>query len=253
MDVYMGLIFPSVIQFAPINTDNCYGQTYNVGANSALFSLLGTTFGGNGSSTFGLPDLRGRVPVGIGFGGPVGLNLAMGATGGTINTTLLTSNVPLAPHTHPATFAATTGASPINITVGSGGTGLNASVAAANVNGTLTVSTAAGTVSTPAANALPASIPQIPINGAGGGPKPVFAYGTATAPSTANWAVGGTTAAQSAPVNGTISGNANMVTGGTVIVGANTATPAAAAVSLMQPYLAINYLIITQGLYPTRP
>ncbi|MFX8852598.1 hypothetical protein ABTM75_19870, partial [Acinetobacter baumannii] len=72
---------------------------------------------------------------------------------------------------------------------------------------------------TPASNAVPSTIPILPISSGGGGPKSVLAYGPATAPNTANWTVGGTTATGTAPVNGTINGTANMVTGGSVTVG----------------------------------
>lgn len=246
----MGLIFPSAISFAPVNTDYCYGQMYSVSQNSALFSLLGTVFGGNGQTTFGIPDLRGRVPVGTSntSSPPSGLYVQMGQAGGTANTTLTIANLPT--HNHPAAFTATTGAAPISITVGSGGTGLNASVPALTVNGTLTVSTANGTVSTPASNAVPSTIPILPISSGGGGPKSVLAYGPATAPNTANWTVGGTTATGTAPVNGTINGTANMVTGGSVTVGV---TGNNQPISNLQPYLGLAYLIIVQGIYPPRP
>ncbi len=247
----MGLIFPSALNF-PIGqyTAYCAGQLFNVPQNSALFSLLGTTFGGNGVQNFGIPDLRGRVPIGttnMGAGSPTGLNIPLGQATSNPNTILTIANLPT--HNHAATFTATTGQAPISITVGSGGTGLNASVPALNVNGTLTVSTANGTVSTPAASAVPATIPQIPFTGPQGGNKSVFAYGTATAPNTANWTVGGTTATGTAPVNGTINGNASTVTGGTVTVGV---TGSGQAFSNLPPYLGLAYLIITQGLYPTR-
>jgi len=54
--------------FAPINWAFCHGQTMNIRDNAALFSLLGTTYGGDGMNTFKLPDLRGAVPVGVGQG-----------------------------------------------------------------------------------------------------------------------------------------------------------------------------------------
>lgn len=248
MDVWIGLIFPSAIQFAPDGSVFCQGQTLPINQNAALYSLLGTIFGGDGSQTFGIPDLRGRVAVGCGAATgltPVGL----GQKFGTNTAALGAANLP--PHVHPAAFTPTSGSMPISITVGSGGMGLNASVGAGTINGTLTVSTANGTTSTPAADVVPAQIPQIPISGGGGGPKPVLAYGSATAPNTVNWTVGGTTNAQSAPVNGTISGNATMVNGGTVAVNPNTGS--SLPFNINQPSLGLNYIIMTTGLYPTRP
>jgi microcystin-dependent protein len=58
--------------FAPRGWAMCNGQLLPIAQNQALFSLLGTTFGGNGQTTFGLPDLRGRVPIHVGSGHPLG-------------------------------------------------------------------------------------------------------------------------------------------------------------------------------------
>ena len=54
--------------FAPQNWAFCQGQTLQIGQHQALFSIVGTTYGGNGTTSFNLPDLRGRVPVGVGHG-----------------------------------------------------------------------------------------------------------------------------------------------------------------------------------------
>ncbi len=84
--------------FAPQGYQTCYGQIMSIAQNTALFSLLGTTYGGDGQTTFALPDLRGRVPNGQGSG-PGLPNYAMGEVGGTTNTTLTTSNIPAHIHT----------------------------------------------------------------------------------------------------------------------------------------------------------
>lgn len=84
--------------FAPKNWAYCSGQILPIAQNTALFSLLGTTYGGDGRVTFALPDLQGRVPVGAGQG--PGLSYyALGQTGGFESTTLLTSNLPSHNHT----------------------------------------------------------------------------------------------------------------------------------------------------------
>jgi microcystin-dependent protein len=83
--------------FAPAGWAFCNGQLMAISQNAALFSLLGTTYGGNGTSTFGLPDLRGRVPVHPGQG-PGLSNYVLGEITGVENTTLLYSNMPS--HTH---------------------------------------------------------------------------------------------------------------------------------------------------------
>jgi microcystin-dependent protein len=83
--------------FAPKGYATCQGQILSIAQNTALFSLLGTTYGGNGTTTFALPDLQGRVPIGQGQG-PGLPYYSMGEVAGTTSTTLLTSNIP--PHVH---------------------------------------------------------------------------------------------------------------------------------------------------------
>lgn len=68
MDPFLGQIQPFGFSFAPRGWAKCDGQLLAISANSALFSLLGTTFGGDGRTTFGLPDLRSRSIVHIGHG-----------------------------------------------------------------------------------------------------------------------------------------------------------------------------------------
>jgi len=65
-DDYYASIGLTASNFAPVNTAFCWAQTMSINQNSALFALLGTTYGGDGRSTFQLPDLRGAVPVGAG-------------------------------------------------------------------------------------------------------------------------------------------------------------------------------------------
>ena len=64
----MGSIHFSGFNFSPRYTLPCDGQLINIHQNTALFALLGTTYGGDGVTTFALPDMRGRVPVGQGVG-----------------------------------------------------------------------------------------------------------------------------------------------------------------------------------------
>jgi microcystin-dependent protein len=88
--------------FAPRGFEFCNGQTMSIAQNTALFSLLGTTFGGNGTTTFGLPDLRGRCPVHFGQG-PGLPAVQLGELSGTPNVTLLPSQMPA--HIHALTGA----------------------------------------------------------------------------------------------------------------------------------------------------
>ncbi len=97
--------------FAPRGWAYCDGQLLAVSQNDALFSLLGTIYGGDGRTTFGLPDLRGRIPIHAGTG--PGLSpRRLGAKSGAENETLTTNQ--LASHTHDwnASTAAATGSAP---------------------------------------------------------------------------------------------------------------------------------------------
>jgi microcystin-dependent protein len=83
--------------FAPLNWAFCDGRLLPIAQNPALFSLLGTTYGGNGQTTFALPDLRGRIPIGEG-NGPGLSPRVIGERSGTENVTLTLLNLP--PHNH---------------------------------------------------------------------------------------------------------------------------------------------------------
>ena len=97
MDAFLSQVWLFAFNFAPRGYMQCNGQILSIQQNTALFSLLGTTYGGNGTSTFALPDLRGRVPVGYGQG--PGLSFyQLGQLGGAENLTLLPNNLPA--HTH---------------------------------------------------------------------------------------------------------------------------------------------------------
>lgn len=86
--------------FAPRGWAFCDGQLLPISQNEALFSILGTTYGGDGRTTFGLPDLRGRVPVGPGPG-PGLRSWRVGERGGSETTTLTQGNLPS--HSHALT------------------------------------------------------------------------------------------------------------------------------------------------------
>jgi microcystin-dependent protein len=96
---FIGEIRMAGFNFAPAGWAMCQGQLLSISQNSALFSLLGTSFGGNGVSNFQLPDLQGRSPVGTGQG--IGLSpVNIGQSSGTENATLTINNLPA--HTHTA-------------------------------------------------------------------------------------------------------------------------------------------------------
>ena len=168
---FLGMIILVPYNFAPRGYAFCNGQILSISQNTALFSLLGTTFGGNGQTTFALPDLRGRVPVGTGQG--PGLQLYdLGQIGGTEAITLTANQMPQ--HTHVVThdLAATANAknakgnsqtpvgnvpaieaSGVTATYSSAGTDAAMASSAITVTGTATAADAGG--SQPFANAPP--------------------------------------------------------------------------------------------------
>ena len=165
--------------FAPQNYQFCQGQLLSIAQNTALYSILGTTYGGNGQTTFGLPDLRARIPFGT---GPVPSfsSIELGQMAGTQNTTLTLNNLPA--HTHPVT----------------------------------------GTV-------------QLPVNDSNAdadGPVGSFLG----APAESIYSISSNAVGSNATVN--------LAAGPT---GSNL------PFSILPPYLGMNYIICTQGLYPPRP
>lgn len=97
MEPFIGMIQIFGFNFAPRGWAFCQGQLLPIAQNTALFSLLGTMYGGNGQTTFGLPDLRGRVPMGFGQG--QGLSPRnIGELSGTETVTLNTTQMPA--HNH---------------------------------------------------------------------------------------------------------------------------------------------------------
>jgi len=101
-DPFVGQIIQVGFNFAPRGWSLCNGATLPIAQNAALFSLLGTQFGGNGTTTFQLPDLQSRVGIGAGHGAGLSPYVA-GQFGGVESTVLTQANLPA--HTHSATFA----------------------------------------------------------------------------------------------------------------------------------------------------
>lgn len=98
MEPFIGQIQPFGFNFAPRGWAFCDGQLLPISQNTALFSLLGTTFGGDGRTTFGLPDLKGRSIVHVGNGSGLS-SIKWGQRGGVENITLTTNNMPSHHHT----------------------------------------------------------------------------------------------------------------------------------------------------------
>lgn len=198
MDEFMAIIKIFAGNFAPRSFMFCNGQLLSIAQNTALFSLLGTTYGGNGTTTFGLPDLRGRTPIGPGQG-PGLPTYNLGELAGTPTTTLNITHLPS--HNHTAVLS--------------------------NGISTPNAANAIGDASTPENNYLALS-PKI---GSGPNATQLKTYATPTA-ATNNIKSMAPGQASGTPTIG-ISGNNS-------------------AFSNMQPYLAINYIICSEGVYPSR-
>ncbi|QJE98144.1 phage tail protein [Luteolibacter luteus] len=180
--------------FAPRGYMMCNGQILSIAQNTALFSILGTTYGGNGQTTFALPNLQSRVPIHAGQG--PGLSLyVLGEMAGTETVTMTQAQMPA--HTHVAV-----------VTPGGGNNTIS-----------LPCSTNPGDSDSPAG--------RIPAISSAGEEQ----YTDATS---AN--------AQTAPV--TVNVSTPTVTNG--ISGSNLPVP------ILQPFLAINYIIAINGIFPSR-
>jgi microcystin-dependent protein len=182
------LIWPP--NFAPSGWALCAGQLMSISQNTAVFSLLGTTYGGDGVSTFGLPNLQGRIPIGAGQG--LGLTpYNVGDTGGVESVTLAINTIPQ--HTHSATQ---------------------------NLSVSLPAVTTTGTTNQPGPSVSPAAPTDAARN-------PVNIYSNATP----NQKLG----------QPSISGTISIGSAGNGVPHEN-----------RQPYLAVNYIIALQGIFPSR-
>lgn len=257
-----------VSQYCPYGYVEANGAVLPVSEYQALYSLVGTTFGGDGRNTFGIPNLRARTPVG--WGSVAGLTpVAYGQYVGQ-QSVMLTPTM-MAPHNHSATFTpgggggsgAATASGPVSIPVTGSVSGLpfsataNLSVQAdANIGTSNTagrsqnVSNNALLTSTNFGNANPyapsTNTPAIPIGPA----NSVTGTATGTVSGTAS---GGT-------LSGTASGTISLPvsggggsTGGTVTVGTNIQPAQQVVTPVRDPVVGLTACIATLGTYPTRP
>lgn len=178
---FLGQIMAVGFNYAPVNWAPCDGRTVSIQAYTALFSLFGTTYGGDGRSNFGVPDLRGRAAIGMGQGSGTS-NYYLGQTAGSENVTLSIQQMPA--HNHGFTV--------------DGSTASTSSPSGGNI-------------------AQPTTTP-----GKGAQAIPSFTTGAPSSPATLN--------------NTSVQNNG----GGQ-------------GFSVIQPVLAINYIVCLNGIYPPRP
>lgn len=249
MDPMLGMVFMVPWNWAPQNYQLCQGQTLALQQYEALYSLTGTVFGGNGSSNFMLPNLQGRTPIGVGMS-PSGSYYSLAAVVGAEKVTLSTANMPA--HIHGATFIA-----------GGGGTSTPATATGAVSLAFSSATTLSATVTGAAKLATSATVTSTntPVSGAVLA-KPTSStaniYGPATA--TADLPIGPAqsfTGNATGTVSGTATGNVTLsVTGGSTGGGGTVGilpTGGSTGLPIMQPSMAMAFVIAVNGLYPDRP
>nr|CAX84005.1 putative phage tail protein [uncultured bacterium] len=248
VEPFIGEICYFGMSYCPQGYLPAQGQTLAISSYQPLYSLFGTAYGGNGTSTFALPDLRGRMPVGTGQA-PGMQNVNLAEQMGTQSVTLSTLQVPLPQHTHAAAFAPTTGQQQVTLPAIQGkGTSLS---------GTGTVGVVAAAPDANSTN-TPASGSNYSLTGAKITPGNLSGPYTTTQPGTGNAATVGNVAV-SVDASGMVPNipsqtvNANMLTGGSVAVAANEPQPAKSSVMINPPALGLTVCIAYQGQWPTRP
>lgn len=206
MDPLLGQIILWTGTYEPVGWAFCKGQELQIAQNSALYSIIGTIYGGNGTTTFKLPDLRGRVPLGVDERRPIANKQALGNTSGAETVTISTNQLPA--HNHPATVSISTG----TFKATPKGLAYNNSDGSTNIP---TDNTCLGNGSTDVSDKT-------------------NIYNTAAAT--------GNMGTQDAVLSGNMSGS--VAVGNTGI---------GQPLSVVQPYIAMNYLIAIEGIYPSRP
>jgi microcystin-dependent protein len=103
--------------FAPAGWAMCQGQSMAISENDTLFTLIGTTYGGDGQETFNLPDLQGRAPMHMGQGPGLSQNYTEGEAAGVESVTLTTNQIPIHNHSFLASIDAAGSTDPTNQTI----------------------------------------------------------------------------------------------------------------------------------------
>lgn len=219
MEDFIGVIKLFAGNYEPQGWLICDGRLLNISQNAALFSIIGVTYGGDGKTTFALPDLRGRVPVG--FGQSPGLsNYAIGEKKGAETNTLTSINIP-------------------------------------TLKGTVDLTALKGTATGTVQQSIPVEI-AVPCSTAGGGsPEPEnCVMGVDTSAGMTPYATSPETGKFMQPLKATVQVNASAslpvtLDGGSVNITINKDTTPV-PVNNLQPTLGLNYIICVYGVFPNR-
>jgi len=230
METMIGTIMAVAFDYAPNGWALCNGQILQIQGNQALYALLGKVYGGDGKTTFALPDLRGRTIVGSQATPKTGITpVAIGQAIGVQSVTVAgtgTGSVPIALANLPATV---TGAAQLS--------GISAS------------STLNATTSGPGATTPPSTGAM--LSASGGGPAAAAIYYTNPTPTVALPAVPLSDASVKTVIGGTASfagGQVGSAAPVPLTVTSNTST----TMSVVQPSLGLTYIICTSGYFPSR-
>lgn len=216
---FLGEIKVWPMSFAPRYWAFCWGQTLSIAEHSPLYALIGDTYGGDGRSTFKLPDLRGRVPVGMGPGIGIQYPLRLGQYGGSEANELSVDQLPQ--HNHAATFT---------------GTGTSSSTP---VKATVSVHANSGVIDSHSQDSPENAYWSVATTKSGPSNVPVEnSYSSKHDVTMASDAV-----------DVTVTGGGGGITGGDVAIG-NTGSNK--IIENRQPYLGLNYIICMDGLFPPR-
>jgi len=218
------------------------GQILAINTNTALFSLIGTTFGGNGSSTFGLPDLRGKVIVGYDARDP---SRAVGNTGGSASVNLTVAQLP--PHTVPVTNL------PVSLSGVQAITTLSGLTATANLGGMVIAGAASGlTIKASSTLSGQASPAGNYLGKAPGATSSLYSNAAPNATLNAGSIGGNLTLTVNPNTNAPVTGSATTTLDGQgTASGVSGVVGAGVAVPVMPPYLVLPYYIAMQGIYPS--
>lgn len=214
MDAFLGTIMPWPVAYPPRGWAFCNGTLLNVQTNQALFALLGTRYGGDGTTNFALPNLNGRVVMGAGTTTTTALAAFTNNQPSTATASVKLDIVNLPPHTHPA--AVVLGAATTTIKVGTAQTG-----------GEKVASNNAVLTGAPDTSDISAASIYLPISVTPGGTVNLGAVTTTVTTGTA-----------------TLTVDSN--------VSKNTAVTVNTALQVTPPYQAFNFIICTSGIFPTR-
>ncbi|REE01716.1 phage tail protein [Marinoscillum furvescens] len=219
-DPFLGQISILSYDWAPNYWALCNGEIVSIVDNSALYSLVGTAFGGDGRTSFGLPDLRGRAPIHYAAAPPPGFTYAypFGYFGGKELNTLTVDNLPA--HSH--------------------------AINSASVNATITTTASADT------SGLIGTVKSF------GGPpstnNPTDAYNAFTLGGNSYAATSNEKMADgNVEISGSVEVTVNSQLTNGVVTGSTEFSGAGEAISNRQPFLALNFVIAMDGTYPSRP